>query len=193
MSEKLETEEAMSNPVNKKRRILKEYVLPVVLGLILVFVIRHFFIGFYEVPSQSMVPTIQVNDHFVVTKWSYWNEKPQKGDIIVFKFPVVAEQGHKAPDFVKRVIGTPGDRIRIENAVLYVNDVAQKEEYIAPDLPMANFPEYAVGENEYFVMGDNRNHSNDSRFWGTVPESLIVGKARFIYWPISRWGTMENE
>ena len=145
-----------------------------------------------------MIPTLQIGDHILVNKFSYgirlpfagttliptW--LPKQGDVIVFRFPE-----DESKDFIKRVIGIPGDILIIKDQVLYRNGIAQKESFINIEddevLPntfkiKSNFGPITVPKDAYFVMGDNRNHSLDSRFWGFVDQSKIKGKAFMIYW-----------
>lgn len=145
-----------------------------------------------------MIPTLNIGDHILVSKFTYgvrlpfiWTTViplglPKRGDVIVFRFPE-----DESKDFIKRVVGIPGDTIVIKDGVLYVNEIAQKEDYInrednepAPNRAQirGGFGPITVPEASYFVMGDNRNHSLDSRFWGFVENSKIKGRAFLIYW-----------
>ncbi len=145
-----------------------------------------------------MIPTLQIGDHILVSKFIYGIRvpftdfvlipitRPERGDIIVFRFPKDEKK-----DFIKRVIGIPGDIIEVENKVLFVNGVEQSESYTNHEEDSVslriipgrdNFGPVTVPENEYFVMGDNRDHSLDSRFWGFVDFSKIKGEAFLIYW-----------
>jgi len=124
--------------------------------------------------------------------------KPKKGDIVVFRAPAAALEPYEreagiTKDFVKRCVGMPGDKIRIIRKKLYVNDVAQDEPYVTysdvyyNDAPQRdNFGPYIVPADSYFMMGDNRDNSKDSRYWGALPEKYVKGKPLFIYWPPSR-------
>jgi len=123
-----------------------------------------------------MKPTLQEGDLLLVNKLAYKWSEPKHGDVIVFHF-----QGSKNEDYIKRLIGLPGDEVRVENGIVYVNDHALNEPYIAAK------PAYSgtwnVPEGQLFVLGDNRNNSSDSHHWGFVPMEDVVGKALFIYWP----------
>ncbi len=145
-----------------------------------------------------MIPTLRIGDHILVSKFIYGVRlpftdfvlipilKPERGDIIVFRFPK-----DESKDFIKRVIGIPGDVIEVKNRIFFLNGVKQEEMYINDenDDPILrsmpgrdNFGPVSVPENAYFVMGDNRDHSLDSRFWGFVDFSKIKGEAFLIYW-----------
>lgn len=179
------------NDVKKKDNFFSEYVLPILIGLLIVVLLRSFVFGLFYVPSGSMLPTLQINDHVVVTKFTYQFSAPKRGDIVVFDYPVaLAETGEKVK-YVKRLIGLPGEKIEIKEGKLFVNDNLIDEPYLASDSDMSDFSPTLLGEKEYFMMGDNRNHSNDSRYWGTVDEALLVGKVQFIYWPLNRIGSLK--
>ena len=142
------------------------------------------------IPSDSMIPTLEVGDRLVIEKVSYNFHPPATGDIIVFEPPQqLRRYGYgKNQAFIKRVIGLPGDTIRIEEGIVFINDQPLSENYIAEP------PEYAlptsvkVPEDQYFVMGDNRNNSNDSHVWGFLPRKNIIGRAIFRFWPYQRLG-----
>ncbi|NEQ41247.1 MAG: signal peptidase I [Okeania sp. SIO3I5] len=144
------------------------------------------------IPSNSMIPTLEIGDRLVIEKVSYNFHPPEAGDIIVFEPPQqLRRYGYgKNQAFIKRVIGLPGDIIRIEDGTVYVNDQPLSENYIAEP------PEYAlptsvkVPEDQYFVMGDNRNNSNDSHVWGFLPRKNIIGRAIFRFWPYQRLGSV---
>ena len=133
------------------------------------------------IPSESMLPTLQVGDRLIVEKVTPKVSGVERGDIIVFRPP--AKSG-KTDDLVKRVIGLPGDSISIKNGTVYINGTPLAEPY-ALEKPDTDFKAYKVPENSFFVMGDNRNNSYDSRYWGTVPESLIIGRVMLRYYPFT--------
>jgi len=166
------------------------------IGLSVVFalLIRTFLGDVRYIPSESMLPTLQVGDRLIVDKITSRFRKPQRGDVLVFSPPDAAiacnpKQTLPIRDaYIKRVIGLPGDTIEVERGTVYRNNQPLKEDYIAapPDYELAPV---VVGEGEYFVMGDNRNASCDSHVWGTVPEENIIGKAVLRIWPLNRFGT----
>jgi signal peptidase I len=131
-----------------------------------------------RVENVSMQPTLHQGEFLLVNKMAYKNSLPRTGDIIIFHAP--PEPGE---DFIKRVIGAPGDRVLIKQGRVFVNDIQLVEDYIA-DVPIYN-GQWDVPPDKLFVLGDNRNSSSDSHVWGFVPMENVVGKALLIYWPIS--------
>jgi len=176
------------------------------------FIIKPFAVAAFWIPSESMVSTLLVSDRVVVNRFAYRFMSPRRGDIVVFKAPPTADPEGK--EFIKRLVGLPGDRIRIRDGQLYVNGQAVSEPYIR-ERPNRNFPredfgpagrtitqydimthlpveftirggDVIVPEGHYLMLGDNRNHSHDGRDWGFVPEDNIIGRAMFIFWPPGR-------
>lgn len=133
-----------------------------------------------RVDGFSMVPTLQNGEYVLVNRLAFRNKLPEYGDIIVFASPQVSDL-----DLIKRVIGLPGDRIRISGGVVQVNDQVLEEPYIAA-APIYN-GEWNVPKGNLFVLGDNRNDSSDSHAWGLLPIENVIGKAVLIYWPIPEW------
>lgn len=172
----------------KKTNFIKDIVLPIIIALVIVVILRHFVIGMYFVPSGSMIPTLQLNDHVVVTKFSYKIQEPKRGDIIVFKYPPNEEQGLKEVFYVKRLIGLPGETLEIKDNKVIINGESIEEDYVSADTNMPDYGPITIPMESYFAMGDNRNHSSDSRIWGYVPEHDLIGKAQLIYWPLNRIG-----
>jgi signal peptidase I len=142
----------------------------------------------YEVryiPSESMIPTFQANDRLLIDKKAYEKTLPQRGDIIVLNPTEKLRQQNFDKPFVKRVIGLPGETIEIKNGNVYVDNQPLQEEYIA-EPPKKIIKQQKIPEGAYFVLGDNRNNSFDSQYWGYLPEDLILGKVVSIYFPPSR-------
>ncbi|MGE4558327.1 MAG: signal peptidase I [Desulfovibrionaceae bacterium] len=188
-------------------KTLKEYGEALFIALILAFVIRSFVVQAFKIPSGSMLQTLQIGDHLLVNKFIYGLKlpftdiimipvsDPKFQDIIVFEYP---EDPSK--DFIKRVIGTPGDTISIKDKVVYRNGKSLNEPYTQHTssniIPIRdNMAEITVPTGKYFVMGDNRDNSHDSRFWGFVDRDTIKGKAWIIYWSWTspfdiRWGNI---
>lgn len=170
-------------------RFLRDVVEVVVPAIILFLVIKTFFLESRFVPSPSMVPTIQVHDRFLLNKTAYWFNTPKRYQIVIFKPP--ARAGAK-DDFVKRIIGLPGETIKIHKGVVYINDKPLEEPYITPDrAPVMEFNSYIIPDDHVFVMGDNRNNSQDSRYWGPLPIENIKGQAWWRFWPVNRMGIVK--
>lgn len=172
---------------SKIKLVLLDWAETIAVAFVIAYFVRKLIFEFYEVPTGSMLETIQLGDRIYVDKVSYIVGNPHHGDIAVFNYPVDPNV-----KFVKRVIGLPGDTIKVENKVLYVNGVALNETaykrvadvniYDSSVIYRDNMPEFTVPKDMYFMMGDNRDESLDSRFWGFVPRSAIVGKAEFVFW-----------
>ena len=168
---------------------LKEFFGIVILALILSLVIRTWVVEGRIIPSESMEPTIQVQDRVMVNKFVYRFKDPQPGDIIVFRPPDVVKS---KSDFIKRVVAIPGDKVEVKDGQLLVNDQVRKEPYLKEEI-YYDFGPVVVPENSYFVMGDNRNHSYDSHAWGAwLTRDHLVGKAFCIYWPVGRIQPLER-
>ncbi|MBO5491397.1 signal peptidase I [uncultured Desulfovibrio sp.] len=186
----------------RRKPLWREYGEALFVALVLALVIRTFVIQAFKIPSESMLNTLLVGDHLLASKFAYgvkipfshvyiWQgNDPQRGDIIIFEYP-----NDPSTDFIKRVIGVPGDIIEVRNKQLYRNGEPVKEEYIRftePDRiqPIRdNFGPVTVPKDKYFVMGDNRDNSMDSRFWGFVSRSAVRAKAWRIYWS---WGGFDD-
>ncbi len=162
------------------------------LSVLLAFGIRTFVAEARYIPSGSMQPTLQINDRLLVDKITYNFQTPQRGDIVVFEPTNKLEEKHYHDAFIKRIIGLPGDTIKIEDGQVYVNGKALDEDYIANE-PLYHYPKTTVPENSYFVLGDNRNNSYDSHYWGFVPRDKIIGRAVIRFWPPNRIGEIEGE
>ena len=180
------------------KQLAWEYAEAIVTALLLALLIRAYVIQAFKIPTGSMEPTLIVGDHILVNKFLYGTDvpfsdkkilafkKPAREDIIVFKYPENPKR-----DFIKRVIAIEGDVIESKDKIIYVNGNAVEENYAAHSdsgikpggiEPRDNFGPYIVPRDKYFVMGDNRDQSYDSRYWGYVDADLIKGKALIIYW-----------
>ncbi|KOR34108.1 signal peptidase [Planktothricoides sp. SR001] len=168
---------------------LRENIVILAIALGLAFLIRLFVAEPRYIPSDSMAPTLQLGDRLVVEKISYRFRPPTLGDIIVFDPPETLQyQGYgKNQAFIKRIIGTTGQVITVDNSQVYVDNQPLTEEYIA-EPPNYQWGPHSVPSEQLFVMGDNRNHSNDSHIWGFLPIENIIGRATFRFWPPNRIG-----
>lgn len=147
----------------------------------LIFLLARVFVQNYQVDGPSMTPTLLNSQYILVNKADYYLHTPQRGDVIVFRYP-----RDPSRDFVKRVIGIPGDTVRITNSGIVSVDGVRLSEPYTNDLTNYYGPEsWTLKAGEYFVLGDNRGDSSDSRDWGAVPRTDIIGKAEFVYWPLS--------
>lgn len=158
---------------------VREWVEAIVIAFILFLGIRTFIIQAFHIPSGSMEPTLLVGDHLFVNKFIYRFRKPRRADIIVFKYP---ENPKK--DYIKRIIGLPGENVEVKAKNVYINDRPLDEKYVFYDTSKLynDFALRTVPPEKYFMMGDNRNNSRDSRRWGFLPARNIKGKALIIYW-----------
>ena len=161
------------------------------LSLFLAFGIRTFIAEARYIPSGSMLPTLQINDRLIIDKISYDFSNPKRGDVVVFNPTKTLEQENYHEAFIKRVIGLPKDRVEVKAGKVYVNNTALPENYLeAP--PDYQWGPVIVPANSYLVLGDNRNDSYDSHYWGFVPRQNIIGKAMFRFWPLNRLGEIER-
>jgi signal peptidase I len=190
-----------------------EFVTIIAVALGLALGIQAFIVKPYRIPSGSMEPTLAIGQRVLVDRVSKHFTSFHRGDIVVFKPPVGADQENqcgdpnKPPDeacpkptpqksntnFIKRIIGLPGDRLKVIRGHAYINGKELNEPYIRPDAscPICNEPrEITIPPGHFFMMGDNRGESDDSRDWGPVPKGWIIGKAFFTYWPPHRIGTL---
>jgi len=140
-----------------------------------------------KVEGTSMMPTLADQERVFINKFVYKLEPIHRGDVVVFRYPRDVSKS-----YIKRVIAVAGDRIRIDDGVVYVNDVRLPEPYVPEDYwDTRSYPESVVPKHAYFVLGDHRNLSNDSRDFGAVNEKYIFGKAVFGYWPFDKMGTLQ--
>ncbi|MBN2333498.1 MAG: signal peptidase I [Deltaproteobacteria bacterium] len=181
---------------NRSIGVVREYAESIIIAVIIALIIRAFIVQAFKIPSGSMEPTLLIGDHLLVNKFSYgfhipFTEKkllvrnePERGDIIVFTYPVDNKK-----DFIKRVIGLPGETVEILQKKIYIDGKLLDDPYgtfrdplTVSQVPRDNFGPVVVPANNVFVMGDNRDRSYDSRFWGFVDYGKIKGKAMIIYW-----------
>lgn len=163
------------------------------LSVVLAFGIRQFVAEARVVPTGSMEPTIAVNDRLFIEKISYRFKAPQRGDIIVFQAPekaLVAVNANRGDAYLKRVVGLPGETVEVTDGKVWIDGKALREGYIkAP--PTYTWGPQVVPNNEYLVLGDNRNGSSDGHVWGFLSEEAIIGKAAARFWPPNRIGGLD--
>jgi signal peptidase I len=180
-----------------KKKFIKEYIEPIVIAVLIALFIRTFIVQAFKIPSSSMEPTLLVGDYLLVNKFIYGIKipftstklfqfkSPRRGDIVVFIYPK-----DRSKDFIKRVIGTEGEKVEIVRNKIYINDslvddpwgrYSEKNDWLKQLQLMERFGPVVVPKESLFVLGDNRDNSQDSRFWGFVNVSAVKGKAFIIY------------
>lgn len=187
-----------THPERRTKSLLREYVEAILYALVLTVALRVFVLQAFRIPSESMLDTLLVGDYLFVNKLDYGAKvpyietrlpgfrKPAPGDVIVFQYPDDPRR-----DYIKRCVAVGGQTVEVKNKVLYVDGVKRDEPFVkhidptnhpASFDPRDNFGPYHVPAGHLFMMGDNRDNSNDSRFWGPVNMSLVKGRAMFLYW-----------
>ncbi len=180
--QKLQSEEEEKARIKKeKRKERKSFFLTLLTAFIIALSLRIFVFEFVGIDGPSMEPTLVKGESVVINKLVYKYSTPSRGDVVVVLFPDVTEH------YVKRVIGLPGETIQIKNGVVYINGQALSTDYYnKEEVPAGDFGPIVVEQGSVFLMGDNRNHSQDSRALGTLKISDITGKVEFIVWPFNR-------
>ena len=197
----------------KQKSVFREYFEAILIALLLALFIRTFILQAFKIPSGSMEPTLLIGDHILVSKFAYgihipneipflniklfddiilFGDTPKRGDIIVFKFPK-----DESRDFIKRVIGLPGDKLQVKQQKVFINDKPYKDWFAyhrelpsqEPLVPRDDFGPTRIPQGHLFVMGDNRENSQDSRYWGFLDATKVKGKALMIYWS---WNALDN-
>jgi signal peptidase I len=175
-------------PKTGKRSFFGEIIESLAIAVLLAVVIRLFILEPFYIPSGSMEPNLQENDRIIVSKLNYHFQEPERGDIVVFKYPRDPKR-----NFVKRLIASGGEKVTLKDSRLYINGEAVPENYLPRGLRFSDFGPVEVPEGHYLMLGDNRNNSDDSRVWGFLSRELIIGKAVVIYWPPGRMGAMAKK
>lgn len=173
------------------KKAIFEWGRTIIIAVALVFLFRHFVAEAFYIPSESMEPTLEVGDRLYVEKLSYQFGDIKRGDIVVFTPPPSAKLPPDEDHLIKRVIGLPGETIKVENGIVYVNDKPLEEPY-EMEKPTMTTPPTTIPDGQIFVMGDNRNNSNDSRYWGTLPIENVVGKAFVRYYPFNHISRLDK-
>jgi signal peptidase I len=171
-------------------RAIAEWVIILVAALTVAIVVKTFLIQAFYIPSGSMEPTLKPGDRVLVNKLSYDLHSIHRGDIVVFKRPPSEADDPTIKDLIKRVIGLPGDQIEGRDGLVYINGQLLKEPYLPRGTVTTSLPLMTVPAGQYFVMGDNRGNSKDSRFIGPIAGHLIVGRAFVRVWPLSGLGLL---
>lgn len=166
-------------------REVLEFVIPIILAVAIALFLKNCVIANAKVPTGSMLNTIQEGDRIIASRLAYLNDDPERYDIIIFKYP-----DDESQYFVKRVIGLPGETVNIVNGIVYVTKtdgttIQLDDSFVTNCVPVGNFGPYVVPEDSYFMLGDNRNNSEDSRYWENkyVKKDKIIGKVLFRYYP----------
>jgi signal peptidase I len=175
--------------IRKTLKFLLETVETIVIALAVFVIVYLFLFAPHQVKGNSMYPNFHDGEYLLTDKISYRLNNPKHGDVVVFTAPK-----NKEYDYIKRIIATPDDTIEICRGKIKRNGQLLPETYLPPDFKtlsghfIKECQTLTLKANEYFVLGDNRSHSSDSREWGMVPRDLLIGKAWLRYWPIDRWG-----
>jgi signal peptidase I len=178
--------EAESRQASQPTGVILREIVETLLLTLFIFWIVNTATGRYRVQGHSMMPTLKEGEYLIINKLSYYLEEPERGDIVVLHYP-----RDRSREYIKRIIGLPGDQVEISNGQVRVNGVPLTEPYLN-GTPTYSDQTWEVPEDSFFVMGDNRNNSSDSRSWSFLPRSDIVGKASVIYWGVEDWGLVPH-
>jgi signal peptidase I len=170
---------------HQMREFFRDFVITLILAVVIFFALQ-FTVGNFVVIGASMQPSFYEGERVVASKLAYKLHEPERGDVIVFLPP-----GNMEDDLIKRIIGLPGEIVEVRDGVVYVDNTPLLEPYIK-QTPNYTYSVEIVPENEYWVLGDNRNNSNDSHTGWTVPREDIIGKAWLIIWPPDQWQTVPD-
>lgn len=174
--------------------VIYDWIPTLVMAFLIALFLRTYVVAAFYIPSRSMEPTLLVHDRLIADKLSFSLKfgKLERGDIVIFHPPPEAGMNQTEKDYIKRVIGLPGDKVAIREGLVWVNGKSLEEPYIAQE-PDYDMEEETVPTDSIFVLGDNRNNSKDSHAWGFLPEKNVEGKALFIFWPPQRIKAITGE
>ncbi len=172
-------------PAPPRLRLLLREILETILLTAIIYTAVNFATGRFRVEGDSMQPNLHPEQYVLVDKVSYRLGQPRRGDIVVFQYPLATER-----DFIKRVIGLPGETVTVTGGAVSINGQPLNEPYIAA--PPAYNNTWTLGPDQYFVLGDNRNNSSDSHNWGPLSRQYLIGRAVFVYWPPDGWGLVPH-
>ena len=186
MEERDEFAQGRAAPASAAKSVFREYAEALIIAILLALTIRAFVVQAFKIPSGSMLPTLQIGDHILVNKFVYYFVPIRRGDVIVFKYPQ-----DESRDFIKRVIGLPGETLEVRGRQVLVNGVPLEEPYAvyadrstSPPLERVRVDPFVIPPGKLFMMGDNRDNSMDSRVWGVLDMHKIKGKAFIVYFSI---------
>ena len=164
--------------------LTKWLIVLIVLGTLV-----HFYVGTLSiVDGQSMEPNFHSGEYVIVDRWHYLFGRPERGDPVVLRFPGDPEH----TKYIKRIIGLPGDKVTIQNDAVFINDRQLEEPYLAPGTQTYPVMTKQLGSEDYFLMGDNRLNSSDSRIWGVCPKRDLIGKPWYVLWPLQLFGKVKE-
>jgi len=166
------------------RSLLREGVESILLILILILIVNVLTARF-QVQGSCMEPTLEEDQYLIVSRAAYWLHPPARGDVIILHPPTNPDE-----DYVKRIIGLPGEEVEVRDGLTWIDGILLEEPYVAT--PADYEDSWTLHEDQYLVLGDNRNNADDSHTWGVLPLENIVGKAWLCYWPPEKWGTIAH-
>lgn len=183
---RLPSPETAAEPVPNRQptSVVAREIIETLLLTFFIFWLVNSVVGRYRIDGNSMNPTLLNNEYLLISNFAYQLDEPERGDIVVFKHP------HSELNLVKRVVGLPGETVEVQNGTVSVNGQLMSEPYIMAPPTYNN--SWTVPAGEYFVLGDNRNHSSDSSAWGFLPEENILGRAELVYWPPKDWARVPH-
>ena len=183
MPDEIKIEESKPKEPEIKENSFWEFIKVVIISLVIVIPIRTYIAQPFIVEGDSMDPNFHDGEYLIIDELSYYFKAPQRGEVIVFRYP-----RNPSDFFIKRIIGLPGETVEIKNNDVFIDNKLMGESYLPPDFKTGPDGTIKLPENQYFVMGDNREHSSDSRFWGLLPKKNITGRVFVRLWPINKAG-----